>query len=99
MRDLLRNGAVLTHPFVIGELACGSIARRRDTLELLGRLPSAPVAEHHEVVAMVDARRLHGRGIGWIGAHLLASAILSKVPLYTLDARLAAVAARVYHSR
>ena len=55
-------------------------------------LPSATVAEHDEVLGLVERRRLAGRGIGWVGAHLLASALLDRLRLWTLDTRLAAVA-------
>jgi len=90
---LLERGEVLAHPFVIGELACGQIRNRREILGLLATLPSASVADHDDVLAFVDAHRLSGRGIGWIDAHLLASALLSRARLITLDSRLSRVAA------
>jgi predicted nucleic acid-binding protein len=52
----------------------------------------APTVPHREVVEFVRDRRLHGRGIGWIDAHLLASALVGRVPLWTADPRLAVVA-------
>jgi predicted nucleic acid-binding protein len=82
---LLRDGLVLTHPFVIGELACGRLERRDEVLTLLGVLPAVPVADHDEVLEFVTRQRLYGRGIGWIDAHLLASARLSASSLWTLD--------------
>ena len=82
---LLQDGRVLTHPFVIGELACGRLTRRDEVLTLLSVLPAAPVAEHDEVLEFVTRQRLHGRGIGWIDAHLLASVRLSASSLWTLD--------------
>lgn len=93
--SLLQDAEVLTHPFVIGELACGQMRNRREILTLLGTLPGAHVAEHDEVVAFVEEHRLFGRGIGWIDAHLLASALLSHARLITLDRRLSSLAARV----
>ena len=51
----------------------------------------APMVSHTEVVAFVRQRRLHGRGVGWSDAHLLASA-LGRLAFWTADARLAAVA-------
>lgn len=91
LRLLLDEGAVLTHPFIAGELACGNLRKRSEILRLLALLPQARVAEHAEVLRLLDGRRLHGRGIGWLDAHLLASAILSGTPLWTLDRRLAQV--------
>ncbi|MBX3131991.1 MAG: hypothetical protein KF689_01220 [Gemmatimonadaceae bacterium] len=88
LSEALEAGLVATHPFVIGELACGHIARRDAFLDDLARLPGAPEAEHDEVMALVKARRLAGRGLGWIDAHLLASARLAGMQLWTLDAAL-----------
>ena len=88
LRKLLENGEVLCHPFIIGELACGSIANRSRILELLRSLPVAPVAEHSEAIHFLNEKRLYGRGLGWIDLHLLASATLSRTPLWTLDSAL-----------
>lgn len=93
--SLLEDEHVLTHPFVIGELACGRIRNRREILRLLGTLPQVTVARHGDVMIFVGGRRLSGRGIGWIDAHLLASAILSNARLLTLDRRLARAAGAV----
>ncbi|HEY2954425.1 MAG TPA: type II toxin-antitoxin system VapC family toxin [Candidatus Eisenbacteria bacterium] len=93
--SLLEDSEVLTHPFVVGELACGRLHNRGEILRLLATLPGAVVARHADVLAFVDGRRLAGRGIGWIDAHLLASAVLSQVRLLTLDRRLARVAGAV----
>ena len=82
---VLHEGGVLTHPLVIGELACGQMTSRSKILTLLEALPSASVAEHEEVLHLLSTRRLHGRGLGWIDVHLLASALLSRCPLWTLD--------------
>ena len=92
LAELLEGGSVWTHPFVIGELACGNLARRAEVLELIGALPSAPVADHEEVLAFVESRRLMGRGLGFIDVHLLASAVLASLPLWTSDKHLFAVA-------
>lgn len=90
--ELLEAGEVLCHPFVIGELACGNLENRRTILALLGKLPPATVAGHDEVLALIDVRRLSGRGIGWVDAHLLASTALTHCELWTRDKRLGAVA-------
>lgn len=88
----LERQEVACHPYVIGELACGNLARRDELLALLATLPGTPEARHAEVLAMIDAHRLMARGLGWIDVHLLASARLARTTLWTLDKRLAAVA-------
>lgn len=93
LRDLLSDGLVLAHPFVIGELACGSMKNRKRILADLNELPLAVSATHQEVMHLSDHRALWGRGIGWVDAHLIASALLSDCRLWTLDASLRAAAA------
>ena len=88
----LESAEVLCHPFIIGELACGSLSRRKEILSLLPKLPECTVAAHDEVLAFVETNRLVASGIGWIDAHLLASAALSRTQLWTLDRRLAEIA-------
>ena len=95
LRRLLADGDVLSHPFVIGELACGSLTKRAEILSLLGALPPSVVAEHSEVLALVDAKRLRGRGLGWIDAHLLSSTLLSGAWLWTFDRALARAASSI----
>lgn len=91
LRSLLFDGQVLCHPFIVGEIACGALQNRREILSLLAALPLAFMAEHEEVLRLIESRRLHGRGIGWIDAHLIASALLSRSPLWTLDRKLRVV--------
>jgi predicted nucleic acid-binding protein len=89
----LEDGRVLMHPFVLGELACGTLKNRDEVLDLLGNLPAAPTATDPEVLGLIERRALMGRGIGYIDVHLLASAALADVGrLWTRDWRLAAVA-------
>ena len=95
LAGLLDAGSVLCHPFVIGELACGNLANRDRLLTLWNSLPKAPVAEHGEVLELVRAHRLHGQGLGWIDVHLMASALLARCALWTLDKRLDATTRRV----
>ena len=90
---LLEEGNVATHPFIIGELACGSISNRNEVLGLLNALPRIRAAEHAEVGHFVEKEHLYGRGIGWIDAHLLASALLSDVLIWTLDRKLLRITA------
>lgn len=84
---------MVTHAFVVGELALGSIKNRAQFIAMLKNLPAAAVADHDEVMAMIEARELFSCGMGWIDAHLLASAmILGDCRLWTADKRLGAVA-------
>lgn len=93
LRAALEAERVLVHPYVIGELACGNLREREAVLDLLHRLPVAPLATDGEAHALLDRRSLLGRGIGWIDVHLLAStAIAATARLWTHDKRLAAVA-------
>ena len=89
---LLESGEVWTHPFVVGELACGNLANRGRILSSLTDLPHVPAATHEEVFGFLDTRRLMGRGLGWIDMHLLASSTMTKVPLWSVDKRLAEAA-------
>lgn len=91
LATLLQEGAVLIHPWVIGELACGNLRNRADVLELLQGLPAAIVASDSEVLLLIERAQLMGRGIGYVDAHLLASAKLSHCLLWTQDRRLAAL--------
>jgi len=91
----LDRAEVWTHPWVVGELACGRLADRAAVLGLLRALPTAAVARDDEALALLERRSLMGRGIGWVDVHLLASALISAVRIWTLDRRLAAVAAEL----
>jgi predicted nucleic acid-binding protein len=92
MDDLLSAGEVCAHDFVLGELLIGDKGGRQQLLSDYALMHRAPVVPHQEIVAFVRHRRLQGRGLGWIDTHLLASALVERVSLWTADARLAAVA-------
>lgn len=89
---LLSEGSVLIHPFITGELTCGNLANRGQVLTDLGALPAAKRASDSEVMRLVEGRHLWGRGIGWVDAHIVASALLTGCGLWTRDARLRRVA-------
>jgi len=95
LADRLLDGLVLMHPFVSGELACGNLKDRAAILSDLHALPSAKLASNPEVMRLIDDRRLWGRGLGWVDAHLLASALLSNCRFRTRDTRLARAAAEL----
>ena len=91
--SLLSRNRVLMHPMVIGELACGNLRNRDEVLGLLRGLPAILSATHDEVLFFIEQRRLMGRGIGYVDAHLLAAASLTGLAmLWTRDKRLMDVA-------
>ena len=94
LQRLLEKGQVLTHPFVVGELAMGSLKQRETILEALQNLPVAEKAHDDEVLLFVADHALFGLGIGYVDAHLLASTRLTPgALLWTRDKRLAEIAA------
>jgi predicted nucleic acid-binding protein len=93
LESLLDEGEVACHPFIIGELACGNISNRKQILAFLRSLPQAGVAGQDEVMGLIEARRLMGTGLGFIDVHLLASARLAGIPLWTRDLQLKKAAA------
>jgi predicted nucleic acid-binding protein len=92
---LLSRGEVSGHNFVFGELLIGDKGGRTQLLTDYLLMHHVPVVPHSEVAEFVRQRRLHGRGIGWIDLHLLASALVGHVNLWTADPRLAAVASEL----
>lgn len=86
MRNQLDRGNIVIHPFVIAELALGSLRGRTKTLALLSRLPQVRVAQLSEVRQMIETHRLYGLGIGLVDAHLMASVLIgSPTLLWTRD--------------
>ena len=96
LNSLLLNAAVLVHPFVTGELACGNLHNRNRILSLLGDMPASRVADDQEVLYFIEQNDLMGCGIGYIDAHLLASVSLSSpARLWTVDRKLNDAAVRL----
>lgn len=85
---LLSRDQILRHDLVYGELLIGDKGGRRKLLENYRTLQHIETAPHEQVVQLTEGRKLHGRGVNWIDIHLLASALIEKVPLWTVDARL-----------
>ena len=81
LANLLQEGEVLIHPWVIGEIACGNLRNRQQVLDLLLGLTTALVASDSEVLLLIERGNLMGRGIGYVDAHLLAAAKLSRCGL------------------
>lgn len=96
MRKRLHQGEIVVHPFVVAELALGSLRRRTETLALLDLLPQVRMPNLAEVRLMIEARRLYGLGIGLIDVHLIASIFVnSPALLWTRDKPLRKVAERL----
>ena len=95
LEKLLLDAEVLCHPFIIGELACGTIKNRKEILTLLGSLPMAPTIDLNEFLFYINRYKLMGTGIGFVDVHLLASAQLQETPLWTSDKRLKSVAVKL----
>ena len=93
--NLLNEGHVVCHLFIVGELACGNLSNRSEILSLLRALPLSNHAEHEEVMHLIENYSLMGKGIGYIDVHLIASAILTKVPIWTLDKKLREVSSKL----
>jgi predicted nucleic acid-binding protein len=89
---LLKWDLVFGHELVYGELLMGDRGGRRSLLAAYRLMNQAETVPHEEVVSFVRHRSLHGRGVGWIDIHLLASAVVEGVRLWTTDQRLAALA-------
>jgi predicted nucleic acid-binding protein len=92
LASLLNDEIVLCHPLIVGELACGNLENRAVILSFLQLLPLSIEAEHEEVLTFIENHRLMGKGMGYVDVHLLASAVLTGVPIWTLDKKLAQAA-------
>jgi len=88
LESLLLDSEVACHPFIIGELACGNIGNRSEILSLLETLPSVSTVDMTEYLFFVEKNQLFGMGMGFVDVHLLASAKLSAIPLWTADKKL-----------
>ena len=95
LADLLSSGEVSFHPMVVGELACGNLRRRKEVIALLHALPALDRVTDDEILFFVEKHRLHGKGLGLIDMHLLASCQLAGARLWTLDKRLKQASSRM----
>jgi predicted nucleic acid-binding protein len=93
---LLERGEVLTHPYIVGEVALGSLRQRKVVIDALLNLPQATAASDDEALRFIDGHALAGLGIGYIDAHLLAATRLTpEASFWTRDRRLLEVARRL----
>ena len=92
----LEKQQVLTHDFVIGEIALGNLRQRNTVIAAMSGLPRATRASSAEVLTFIEREALHGLGVGYIDAHLLASVRLTPgSSLWTRDKRLAKIAVKL----
>jgi predicted nucleic acid-binding protein len=96
LAQLLQRGAILAHPWVVGELALGNLRQQCELVALLSGLPQATVATPVEVLTLIDNEQLPGMGIGYVDAQLLAATRLTgDAALWSADRRLQAAAVRL----
>jgi predicted nucleic acid-binding protein len=94
MQARLNRGEVAIHPFIVAELALGSLKQRTRTLALLDLLPHVRIAQPAEVRTAIEARNLHG--IGLVDVHLIVSVLIdSSIRLWTYDKKLHRIAERL----
>ncbi len=95
LEEILDNGDVMCHPFIIGELACGNMKNRKEILSLMKALPMSCKASHDEILELIERRKLMGKGLGFIDMHLIASAFLSNVYIWSFDKSLHKITAEL----
>ena len=92
LEKLLMDAEVMCHPFIIGELACGNLKNRNEIISLLHSLPMVPAIEFDEFLFFINQNHLMGKGVGFVDIHLLASARMIGVSLWTGDKKLKSAA-------
>jgi predicted nucleic acid-binding protein len=95
LERLLLDSEVVCHPYIIGELACGTLKNRNQILSLLQSLPLIQPVDYYELLHFIEINRLVGLGIGFVDVHLLASAKMAGISLWTLDRRLKSAAKKL----
>jgi predicted nucleic acid-binding protein len=87
--SLLNDNVVCTHPFIIGEIALGNLRQREIVIGYLQGIPQARVGSDFEVMHFISKRMLYGKGIGYVDAHLVTSALLmDNIYIWTRDKKL-----------
>lgn len=95
LQKLLQEGRVASHPFIIGELACGNISNRTEIISLMQSLPMLDAVEHEELLLFIEYNKMMGAGLGFVDVHLMAAAMLAGIPLWTQDKRLKQTCSRL----
>lgn len=95
LSELLESDAVLMHPMIVAELACGTPPSRGNTLSYLASLQQSQQASLREVMDFIEQEKLYGEGCGIVDMILLASTLITPgSKLWTLDKRLLSLADR-----
>ena len=90
---LLEVDAVVCHPYIVAEVACGTPPGRRAIISLLAELEAVPMATQDELLALLETRRLFGRGCGFVDLSLLAAVLINEMTvIWTLDKRFEQIA-------
>ena len=93
MEQRLSRGQIVMHPFIVAEIALGSLHNRRKILSEMESLLEVKVAQFHEVRHMIEAHSLYSKGIGLTDAHLIASCLMTPgTQLWTRDSNMEKVA-------
>ena len=92
--EALNKDLVVCHPFIVGELALGSLQDRQTIIAMLKNLPATVVADNDEILHLIETRQLYSRGLGLIDAHLLGSVLIEGggLRIWTADKRFAVIA-------
>ncbi len=92
LQKLLLDSEVAIHPYVICELACGNLSNRQEILSLLESLPQTETISHEEILEFININKLYGQGVGIVDIHLIASALLAGLKIWSMDKSLITVA-------
>jgi predicted nucleic acid-binding protein len=95
LQEMLQEGKVVSHPFIIGELTCGKISNRVEIISLMQSLPMLDIVEHEELLLFIEHNKMMGTGLGFVDVHLMAAAILAGIPLWTQDKKLRQACSRL----
>ena len=95
LQKLLQEGRVASHPFIIGELACGNISNRTEIISLMQSLPILDTVENDELLLFLEHNQMMGKGLGLVDVHLIAAAMLAGIPLWTQDKKLKQACSRL----
>ena len=96
LQFLLNEYKATTHPFVLGELACGNFKNRQEIFLLLSNLPAIEPISAEEYFVFIEKNKLFGLGLGFVDIHLLASSIIADCLIYTKDKNLYTAANKLH---